>query len=160
MNDREAAAGAVGELLTRGPYTIRGYFRADDHNARSFTADGFYRTGDVVRIQNGNLVVEGRIKDLINRGGEKISAEEVESLILAIRPVMQVAVVAMPDRVLGNGSVRFSSYAMVQAGAGGVEAIPPRPRSCKVQAPERIETIDEMPLTNVGKINKQVLRDS
>jgi len=73
MNDREAAAGAVGELLTRGPYTIRGYFRADDHNARSFTADGFYRTGDVVRIQNGNLVVEGRIKDLINRGGEKIT---------------------------------------------------------------------------------------
>ena len=67
-------------LLTRGPYTPRGYYRAAEQNARAFTADGWYRTGDIVRLPpDGNLVVEGRDKDMINRGGEKISAEEVEN---------------------------------------------------------------------------------
>ena len=73
------APGAVGHLLTRGPYTIRGYYRAAEHNARAFTADGFYRTGDMVlRRPGGHLVVQGRAHDHINRAGEKISAEEKE----------------------------------------------------------------------------------
>ena len=160
MNDREAAEGEAGELLTRGPYTIRGYFRADDHNARSFTADGFYRTGDVVRMQNGNLVVEGRIKDLINRGGEKVSAEEVESLILAHPAVMQAAVVAMPDRVLGE---RICAFLVIRHGAGVAHEELNRfllgQGLATFKLPERIETIGEMPLTNVGKVNKQLLRD-
>jgi len=71
-DDVQVADGEAGQLLTRGPYTIRGYFRAPEHNSRSFTPDGFYRTGDIVRFQQGNLVVEGRIKDVINRGGEKM----------------------------------------------------------------------------------------
>jgi len=160
MNDREAADGAAGELLTRGPYTIRGYFRADDDNARSFTADGFYRTGDVVRIHDGNLVVEGRIKDLINRGGEKISAEEVESLILAHPAVMQAAVVAMPDRVLGE---RICAFLVMRQGADVAQEELNQfllgQGLAKFKLPERVETIGEMPLTNVGKINKQLLRD-
>src|SRR5439155_23718447 len=160
MNGREAADGAVGELLTRGPYTIRGYFCADDHNARSFTADGFYRSGDLVRIENGNLVVEGRIKDLINRGGEKISAEEVERLILAHPAVMQAAVVAMPDRVLGE---RVCAFLVIRHGAGVAHEELNRfllgQGLAKFKLPERVETIGEMPLTNIGKINKQLLRD-
>ena len=79
-NDRPD--GEPGALLTRGPYTPRGYYRAPEQNARAFTPDGWYASGDVVRRRpDGNLVVEGRDKDMINRGGEKISAEEVENLL-------------------------------------------------------------------------------
>ncbi len=83
-NDCDVKTGEVGRLLTRGPYTIRGYYKAEEHNAKSFTPDGFYRTGDLVKInENGYLVVEGRDKDQINRGGEKVATEEVENHLLA-----------------------------------------------------------------------------
>ena len=82
---------------------MRGYFRSPEHNARAFTADGFYRSGDLLKkTPSGNYVVEGRVKDLINRGGEKISAEEVENLILAHPAVLNVACVPYPDPVLGE----------------------------------------------------------
>ncbi len=80
-DDREVAPGETGELLTRGPYTLRGYFRAPEHNARAFTADGFYRSGDLVRrTPTGEIVVEGRVKDVVVRGGDKVSATEVEGI--------------------------------------------------------------------------------
>jgi 2,3-dihydroxybenzoate-AMP ligase len=102
-NDREVPPGELGELITRGPYTIRGYYKAEEHNRTTFTADGYYRTGDVVRLHpSGNFIVEGRRKDLINRGGEKISAEEIENFILTHPAVQNAAVVAMPDPVLGE----------------------------------------------------------
>src|SRR5215469_6918061 len=82
--DAEVSRGEIGELLCRGPYTIRGYWNAAERNREAFTADGFFRTGDLVRIHHsGSLVVEGRVKDLINRGGEKINAEEIEGHLLA-----------------------------------------------------------------------------
>src|SRR5207244_5490213 len=100
---KEVAPGEIGELQCRGPYTIRGYYRAAEHNAAAFTADGFYRTGDMVRLHpSGNLVVEGRKKDLINRGGEKISAEEVENLILSHPSVENIACIPMPDPLMGE----------------------------------------------------------
>jgi 2,3-dihydroxybenzoate-AMP ligase len=78
-DDNEVAPGEVGEFLARGPYTLRGYYSAPEHNLRAFTSDGFYRSGDLMRQHpSGNYLVEGRKKDLINRGGEKISAEEIE----------------------------------------------------------------------------------
>ncbi|PYM13134.1 MAG: 2,3-dihydroxybenzoate-AMP ligase, partial [Candidatus Rokuibacteriota bacterium] len=96
---REVAPGELGEL---------DYYRADEHNRIAFTSDGYYRTGDLVRRHpSGNIVVEGRKKDLINRGGEKISAEEVENLILAHPAVLNVAVVAMADPVLGERACAF-----------------------------------------------------
>lgn len=80
-----------------GPYTPRGYFRAPDHNATAFTADGWYVTGDiVVRRPDGNVVVAGRAKDMINRGGEKISAEEIENFAYQIDGVEMAAAVAVP----------------------------------------------------------------
>src|ERR1700683_4484288 len=95
--------GSPGELIVRGPYTLRGYFRSPEHNARAFTPDGFYRSGDLLRkLPSGNYVVQGWVKDLINRGGEKISAEEVENLILAHPAVLNVACVPYPDPVLGE----------------------------------------------------------
>lgn len=177
-DDRPLPPGAVGHLLTRGPYTIPGYFiapvetapadtasgtdeAADDnaHNRRAFTADGFYRTGDRVRITpEGYLIVEGRDKDQINRGGEKIAAEEVENLLLAHEDVFDVAVVAMPDAVLGE---RVCAFVIPRREA-------PRPMVlarflrdrglADYKVPERFNFLDAFPQTGVGKISKKALR--
>ena len=160
-SDRPVPEGEPGELQTRGPYTLRGYYRAPEHNARAFTSDGFYRTGDVVRLRpDANLVVEGREKDLINRGGEKISAEEVENLVLAHPGVHQVAAVAMPDAALGE---RIAVYAVLRA--GGSLALPElrafleEKRVARFKLPERLEVVEALPLTNVGKVDKKALRE-
>ena len=94
--------GEPGELVTRGPYTIRGYYNAPDINAQSFTGDGFYRMGDIVRKRGRYVYTEGRRKDLINRGGEKISCDEIENLIFRLPLVKEVSLVAMPDPVFGE----------------------------------------------------------
>src|SRR3954466_5801730 len=100
---REVARGEVGELTCRGPYTLRGYYGVPEYNAKQFTKDGFYCSGDLMRRHpSGNYVVEGRKKDLVNRGGEKISAEEIENLILSHPAVVNVACVPMPDPDLGE----------------------------------------------------------
>jgi 2,3-dihydroxybenzoate-AMP ligase len=156
----DVPTGAAGELLARGPYTIRGYYRADQHNARVFTADGFYRTGDVVRLTpGGNFLVEGRVKDMINRGGEKISAEEIENLVLTHPAVSNAAVVAMPDRVFGE---RACAYVVLRPGgrltlAELTEHLVAR-RIARFKLPERLEVVDSLPLTNVGKVSKATLR--
>jgi 2,3-dihydroxybenzoate-AMP ligase len=159
--DRPVPAGQPGQLLARGPYTIRGYYRAEEHNRRAFTADGFYRMGDVVRFHpSGNLVVEGRVKDLINRGGEKISAEEMENLILGHPNVFNVTVVAMPDPLLGE---RICAYVIPRSGARPtleeLRAFLEGKGVARFKLPERLEVTDSFPLTSVGKINKMALRE-
>ena len=96
---REVPDGELGELVTRGPYTIQGYYHAPEKNKEAFTPDGFYRMGDLVRKQGRHIYTEGRRKDLINRGGEKISCEEVEDFILMHPSVKSVSLVAMPDEI-------------------------------------------------------------
>jgi 2,3-dihydroxybenzoate-AMP ligase len=153
--------GEPGELLTRGPYTIRGYYRAEAHNASAFTADGFYRTGDVVRLHpSGNLTVEGRAKDLINRGGEKISAEEIENLVLAHPAVREAAAVAMPHPVLGE---QTCAYVVLRPDGtmdlAVLSAYLDSRGVARYKWPERIEIVDALPVTNVGKVDKKKLRD-
>jgi len=105
-SERELPDGEIGELACRGWYTIPGYFDSPDQNTVAFTSDGFYRTGDLVRIDvhegERYLSIEGRIKDLINRGGEKVNAEELELLLHQHSAIRDVAVVAMPDATLGE----------------------------------------------------------
>src|SRR5256885_1563109 len=102
-DDRPVAQGEVGELTCRCPYTLRGYFGVPEYNKKQFTREGFYRSGDLMRRHaSGNYIVEGRKKDLINRGGEKISAEEIENLILSHPAVQNVACVPVPDPNLGE----------------------------------------------------------
>lgn len=158
-NDNEVPLGEIGELLVRGPYTLRGYFRVPEYNARTFTPDGFYRSGDLMRLHpSGNYIVEGRKKDLINRGGEKISAEEIENLILSHPAVLNVSCVPMPDPVLGE---RTCAFVILQPGATlklkeltdflldkGI---------AKFKLPERIEVVDDFPLSKFGKVSKHVL---
>jgi len=156
----DVATGNVGELWCRGPYTIRGYYRAPERNREAFTDDGFYRTGDLVRLDpSGNLVVEGRIKDLINRGGEKINAEEIEAHLLAHPAVHAAAVVAMPDAILGERSCAFLSLrdGETLALAAMREFLAAR-GVAQFKWPERIEIVRELPVTNVGKIKKAELR--
>jgi len=153
--------GAPGELLARGPYTIRGYYNVPEHNARAFTIDGYYRSGDVVRLSElGNLVVEGRAKDLINRGGEKISAEEIENLILAHPGVFNAAAVAMPDAILGE---RTCAYVILRPGASlslaELVTFLHAQQIAKFKLPERLEVVDAFPLTSVGKVSKKDLRE-
>ncbi|MFE0472836.1 (2,3-dihydroxybenzoyl)adenylate synthase [Streptomyces sp. NPDC058947] len=159
-NGHDVPPGATGELLTRGPYTLRGYYRAPAHNARSFTDDGYYRTGDLVRVlPSGHLVVEGRAKDQINRGGDKISAEELENHLLAHPAVHDAAVVGMPDATMGE---RTCAY-LVPRGP----AVPPTQRELAAfltergvaayKLPDRVEVTDVFPRTSVGKIDKKEL---
>ncbi|MFD0684411.1 (2,3-dihydroxybenzoyl)adenylate synthase [Actinomadura fibrosa] len=169
------APGEVGELLTRGPYTPRGYYRAPEHNRLAFTADGFYRTGDLVRrLPSGHLVVEGREKDQINRGGDKISAAELESHLLAHPAVHDAAVVAIPDPVVGE---RTCAYLIARrphakdrpAADEPAEPAPERPTLRQIRDflrergvaaykfPDRIEYVASFPRTAVGKISKKDL---
>nr|WP_318784646.1 AMP-binding protein [Actinomadura algeriensis] len=154
----DVAPGEIGELLTRGPYTLRGYYRAPEHNARSFTPDGFYRTGDLVRrLPSGHLVVEGREKDQINRGGDKVSAEELENHLLAHPAVHDAAVVGLPDPMMGE---RTCAFLVVRDTAPTLPEIKEFLRGRGLAAykfPDRIETVDTFPRTPVGKISKKEL---
>lgn len=150
--------GTAGILFVRGPYTIQGYYHAPEHNQRSFTPQGYYRTGDIVVLtEAGNLQVVGRDKDQINRGGEKIAAEEVENHLLAHDSVHDAAVIAIPDEYLGERSCA----ALVCPEQN------PKPIEIKrflrgrgladFKIPDRVIFVDALPKTPVGKINKNKL---
>ncbi|WP_395107613.1 (2,3-dihydroxybenzoyl)adenylate synthase [Actinomadura sp. SCN-SB] len=157
-NDEDVNAGEVGELLTRGPYTLRGYYRAPEHNAKAFTPDGYYRTGDLVRrVPSGHLIVEGRVKDQINRGGDKVSAEEIEDNALAHPNVHDIAVVAMPDRLLGE---KTCAYVVPRGTAPTLDELTGFLSTRGLAAyklPDRLEVITSLPRTGVGKIDKKEL---
>ena len=160
--DTPVPLGETGHLLTRGPYTIRGYFRAEEHNAKSFTAEGFYRTGDLVSMtKDGYLVVEGRAKDQINRGGEKIAAEEIENHLLTHECIHDAALVAMPDEYLGERSCAFIVLRHTQNPPLKTKDILRFLHQRELAAykiPDRIEFIESLPKTKLGKINKKTLR--
>jgi 2,3-dihydroxybenzoate-AMP ligase len=158
--DHDVPEGEPGSLLTRGPYTPRGYYKAAEQNARAFTEDGWYRSGDICRrTSDGNLVVEGRDKDMINRGGEKISAEEVENLVYQLPAVAQVAAIAMPDPQLGE---RVCLYVVPRPGTSvTLEEIRESMEQVGVarfKLPEHLVLVDELVSTKVGKIDKKALR--
>ena len=156
---QQVADGEVGELTVRGPYTLRGYFGVPEYNARQFTPDGFYRSGDLMRRHpSGNYVVEGRKKDLINRGGEKISAEEVENLILGHPSVQNVACVPMPDANMGE---KMCAYVIPKPGATlnlrQLTDFLLTKEIAKFKLPERLETLNEFPVSTFGKVSKKQL---
>ncbi len=158
---RDLPDGEPGALLTRGPYTPRGYYRAPEQNARAFTPDGWYASGDVVRRRpDGNLVVEGRDKDMINRGGEKISAEEVENLVYRMPGIAQVAAVAAADPDLGE---RVCVFVVPEPGAAvtlaAIRDAMAAAGVAKFKWPERLEIRAELPVTKVGKLDKKAMRE-
>ena len=158
---REVPAGEVGELTCRGPYTLRGYYGVPEYNARQFSPEGFYRSGDLMRRHpSGNYVVEGRKKDLINRGGEKISAEEIENLILMHPAVQNVACVPVPDANLGE---KMCACLILKRGsrlslAELVDFLKDK-EIAKFKLPERLMICDDFPVSTFGKVSKKALAE-
>lgn len=163
-SEREIADGEIGELAVRGPCTISGYYDAEDRNKVAFTSDGFYRSGDLMRIKvigdRRYLVFEGRLKDVVSRGGEKINCEEIERVAANHPAIMSIAVVAMPDRTYGERACAF-----VIPSPGKTLTIPElgafleKQGLAKFKWPERIELVGEFPLTSSGKLSKPKLRE-
>ena len=156
--------GVEGHLQTRGPYTIRGYYRAPEHNARCFTEDGFYVSGDLVtQDSRGYLTVTGRVNDIINRGGEKVAPETVENALLGIPEVHDASVVGVPDDRWGE---RIVAYVILRETLAEAERPTPRQLIMQVRrsgiaafaVPDEIQVVDEFPLTAVGKVSKQQQR--
>ncbi len=163
-SEREVGPGELGEVCFRGPTMLRGYFRMPELNATIHTADGFFRTGDILSMQqiDGRACYSfrGRMRDNISRGGEKFGAEEVEGIIGHHPSVLDVKIVAMPDPLYGE---RACAYLIM------VPGVPPltvhslgefliKEGLAKFKLPERVELINSFPVTRVGKVDKQALR--
>ena len=156
---KDVAAGEVGYLLTRGPYTIRGYYGPDSLNFGNFNNDGFYRSGDLVRLTlDGDMISEGRDKDQINRGGEKIDCGELEDILLRHPNIKDAAIVGIQDDYLGEIICAFllcdahppTAVALRQFLAGEGVA--------RFKIPDRFNFPPAFDLTGVGKVSKKQLR--
>lgn len=152
------ASGETGELQVRGPYTIRSYYRAPEHNERTFTVDGFYQSGDLVRqTADGNYVVEGRVKEQINRAGEKIAAAEIERPLAEHPGIESCVVVPVPDERLGERTCaviigRDRTPTLQELQRHLAEQGMPR-----YKQPDQVLEVPAWPLTTVGKVDKQRL---
>ena len=157
-------AGEMGEMCFRGPSSLTGFFNAPEANAHAFTSDGFYRTGDMMTAHVVDGVTcytfEGRLRDNINRGGEKIGCEEVEGFVSQHPAVADAKLVAMPDAFYGEkGCVFIVARPGMQA--PDVKALASFLGSkglAKYKCPERVEVVESFPLTRVGKLDKPALR--
>ena len=160
-DDQPVAIGETGHLLTKSPYTIRGYLNAPEHNKKSFTETGFYRTGDIVSLDaDGYITVEGRDKDQINRGGEKVSAAEIEDYLLKHPNILDAAVIAINDDYLGE---RTGAYLVTKNNQ------PLTLADCRrflrqfdiadYKYPDKVICAEQLPKTNFGKVSKKALRE-
>jgi 2,3-dihydroxybenzoate-AMP ligase len=161
QNEQEVGPNHEGELVIKGPTIFNGYFKSAEENKKTFTQDGFFKTGDLAKIdETGTIMVTGRIKETILRGGETISAVGIERLISSHPGVADVAVIGMPDKALGE---RICAYIQLKEGATlsfeELIAYLRRIGASVLQLPERVEFIDSIPLTKVGKADKKVLKE-
>jgi 2,3-dihydroxybenzoate-AMP ligase/mycobactin salicyl-AMP ligase len=159
--EQEVPPNQEGELAAKGPTIFTGYFKSAEENKKTFTKDGFFKTGDLAKIdESGTVMITGRIKETILRGGETISAVGIEHLISSHPAVAEVAVIGMPDKSLGE---RICAYVQLKAGTRlAFEELITYLRSIGasvMQLPERVEFIDTIPLTKVGKADKKALKD-
>ncbi|MDE2596960.1 MAG: AMP-binding protein [Sphingomonadales bacterium] len=156
--DCDVPDGSEGEILARGPGMLLGY--ADEaQTAEAITADGYFRTGDLgVRSTEGALTITGRKKDLIIRGGENISAKEIEDVLHSHPAVREAAVVAMPHERLGEG---VCAFVIARGDAPQAAALARHVQDsglAKQKIPERFEIVEDFPRTASGKVRKDMLR--
>lgn len=163
-SEARAAPGQMGELCFRGPSTVPGFFDAPQANAEAYTSDGFYRTGDMMteHVHDGEVhyTFEGRLRDNINRGGEKIGCEEVEALVSAHPAVSEARLVAMPDPFYGEKGCIFIIPRPGHTAPSVQELLSflVSQGLAKYKCPERVEAIEAFPVTKVGKLDKTALR--
>ncbi|QCP50439.1 (2,3-dihydroxybenzoyl)adenylate synthase [Trinickia violacea] len=163
-SERPVAPGEMGELCFRGPSSLRGYYNAPDINATALTGEGFFRSGDMMRAHDVDGVTcysfEGRMRDNINRGGEKIGCEEVESFLSRHPAVLDAKLVAMPDPMYGEKGCAFIVARAGQPAPDVAQMIEflTSQGLAKYKCPERIEVVDAFPLTRVGKVDKPAMR--
>jgi non-ribosomal peptide synthetase component E (peptide arylation enzyme) len=155
--ERDVPSGQEGEILARGPAMFIGY--ADEQQTNdAITANGYFRTGDIGRITpEGAILITGRKKDLIIRGGENISAKEIEDVLHTHPAVQEATVVAMPHERLGEG---VCAYVILkgEVDAAALAAHVQASGLAKQKTPERFEFVADFPRTASGKIRKDVLR--
>ncbi len=159
--EKELPPNKEGEIVYKGPTIFTGYLKSHEENMKNFTADGFFKTGDLAKInEQGVIRITGRIKDTILRGGETISAGGIEKLVCSHPAVAQAAVIGMPDKALGE---RICAYIQLKPGAKltqeELSAHLKGAGASVMQLPERVEFIDSMPLTGVGKADKKALKE-
>jgi yersiniabactin salicyl-AMP ligase len=156
----DVAAGEYGELLVRGPYTISGYYRAPEQNRKDFTPDGFYRSGDRARMTpEGNIQIGGRIKEQINRAGEKIMPVEIESYLCLHPDIKDAALIGLPDENLGERSCVYLISDNRQISLTDIHKFLNDMGVARYKMPDQIELIDFWPLTSVGKVDKTKLKE-
>jgi mycobactin salicyl-AMP ligase len=155
----DVSPGEEGELLVRGPYTLNGYYRADDANARSFSPDGFYRTGDRVRVfadgpRAGYVEVTGRIKDVIHRGGETVSATDLEDHLLTHPAIYSAAAVALPDEYLGEKICAAVVFRGAPINLAELNRFLDERGASAHARPDVLVPLPSLPTTAVGKVDK------
>jgi mycobactin salicyl-AMP ligase len=154
----QVAPGEEGELLVRGPYTLNGYYRAERDNQRCFDRDGFFRSGDLVRLRHdGYLTVTGRIKDVICRGGESVSAADLEEQMRTHPSIFSAAAVPLPDPYLGEkicAAVVFTGPAVTLA---ELHAYLDRRGVSAHARPDVLVAMTTLPTTPIGKVDKKAI---
>lgn len=160
-NGEDVAEGEPGEVICRGAYTIDHYHNAPEANETSFTADGFYRTGDsAVRTKDGLFRFTGRVKEQINRAGEKIDPGEIEAYLCKDSRILEAAVIGVPDEELNNKSVAFVRCEDgCEISLNDVYEFFTELGVASYKFPDEIEPVESFPLTKVGKIDKKKLLD-
>ena len=161
----DVAEGEMGEFVIRGPYTLHGYYKADDKNRESFTPDGFLRSGDLMtrRTIGGRpcYIFQGRIKDIVKRAGESISCDEIERSVRGMPGIIDVAVVPVPDEIYGEKACAcliLAPGARAPTIAGMGEHLR-EAGLAKFKWPEHIVVVGSFPTTKSGKLSKPLLRE-
>jgi non-ribosomal peptide synthetase component E (peptide arylation enzyme) len=158
-SERELPPNTEGELVAKGPGVFTGYYRSEEENKAIFTKDGYYKMGDLGKIdEQGNIYITGRKKDIIQRGGEGIIPAEIENLLHQLPGVERATVVGMPDTRLGE---KACAFVVLKPGASlsfdeMVQSLRERGASVLL-LPERLELVADLPRTTVGKVDKKAL---
>jgi non-ribosomal peptide synthetase component E (peptide arylation enzyme) len=164
-SEEDVAEGEVGELVIKGPCVVQGYFDAEERNREAFTSQGYYRSGDLCGFKTIEgkryLTFEGRIKDVVSRGGEKINCMEVETVAQAHPKVGSIVIVPMPDP---DYDERACAFIVLAPGADTISvrelgAFLEKAGMAKFKWPERIEVVGDLPMTSSGKVSKPRLKE-
>ncbi|AVL70586.1 MULTISPECIES: (2,3-dihydroxybenzoyl)adenylate synthase [Oligella] len=155
----EAEIGETGMLATRGPYTFRGYYKSKEHNQTAFDEDGFYYSGDLVQLTpTGHLKVVGRIKDQINRAGEKIASEEIEEILIKHEDIQNVAIVSIPDHTYIEKTHAFITTNNKNLDITDIRRFLLDKGLSDYKLPDSMTIVENIPLTPIGKPDKKLLR--